>query len=68
MSQCFNIGSEPPKPFYVGVQVTKALGGKKPLWHARKSGVVSASGFSQLCGAGNTAENAIRDLQRQSNR
>lgn len=46
------------KPFYVGVNVQKVRGGKRPLWLARKDRCF-------YHGAGNTADNAIKDLQKQ---
>lgn len=51
-------------PFYLTVYCRKARGGKRPLWHARKEG-------SPFIGAGNTADNATKDLQaiiRESSR
>ena len=48
-------------PFYISCDVRKIIGGKRPLWQARRL-------ESTLVGAGSTAENAIRDLQRQFNR
>lgn len=48
-------------PFYYSVTCEKVKGGKRPLWHARKEGV-------KYTGAGNTADNAIKDLQAQINR
>jgi hypothetical protein len=47
-----------PVPFYWHVTCQKVRGGKKPLWQAVKACI----GFT---GAGNTADNAIKDLQRQ---
>ena len=44
-------------PFYHTVSCTKVSGGKRSLWQARKPGV-------ELIGAGNTADNAIKDLQK----
>lgn len=49
------------QPFYHDVDCRKILGGKRTLWQARKPG------FS-LTGAGNSADNAIKDLQTQINR
>lgn len=45
-------------PFYVGVVCEKIRGGKNTLWHAHKAGF-------DCCGAGNTADNAIKDLAEQ---
>lgn len=50
-----------PVPFYYSVVVTKCHGGKRALWHARKDS------YPGVCGAGNTADNAIRDLAKQIN-
>lgn len=47
-------------PFYLGVTCRKVIGGKNPLWHAYMKDTVSI-----YVGAGNTADNAIRDLQKQ---
>lgn len=49
-------------PFYYDVTCTKFQGGKHALWHAKKPG------HERLTGAGNTADNAIKDLQTQINR
>ena len=46
--------------FYDNVIINKVLGGKKPLWQARH-----VSGLVRSVGAGNSAENAIKDLARQ---
>lgn len=55
--------------FYRQVYVEKIRGGKKPLWRARfKAGVFSwlaEVGGRNYVGAGNTADNAIKDLQKQ---
>ena len=48
-------------PFYRTVNITKVVGGKRPLFQARKPGV-------KWTGAGNTADNAIQDLQAQIRR
>jgi hypothetical protein len=53
------------EPFYTGVVVTKIKGGKNSLWQARKAD----SFFNRhITGAGNTADNAIKDLQDQIRR
>ena len=58
-----------PQPFYRQVICTKALGGKHPLWHAHlRTELVeyAVDRLAPLCtGAGNTADNAIRDLAVQ---
>ena len=47
-------------PYHV-VSCQKLHGGKRPLWNAKAPNVPAT-------GAGNTADNAIRDLQRQARR
>jgi hypothetical protein len=46
--------------FYDNVIINKVLGGKKALWQARHT-----SSSVHSVGAGNTADNAIKDLARQ---
>lgn len=48
-------------PFYRTVICTKALGGKRPLWHAKSRD----SKYERITGAGATADYAIADLQKQ---
>jgi hypothetical protein len=48
-------------PFYRTVTCTKALGGKRPLWHAKSQDVR----YARLTGAGGTGDYAIADLQKQ---
>ena len=63
-------------PFYRDVSVTKVIGGKKPLWHARLAGSQRLSDLIQVLGArarfatgaSNTADGAIADLQKQINK
>ena len=51
------------QPFYRNVVCVKAQGGKRSLWHAyERVGNMIDSG---IIGAGNTADNAIRDLAVQ---
>lgn len=50
-----------PLPFYHDVVCRKLRGGKKALWQASKPGC-------KYTGAGNTADNAIKDLQKQIKR
>jgi 3-hydroxyisobutyrate dehydrogenase-like beta-hydroxyacid dehydrogenase len=45
-------------PFYRTVNLYKVRGGKKPLWQAHKPGCL-------WIGVGNSADNAIADLQKQ---
>lgn len=47
-------------PFYYDVNCSKVRGGKRELWNATKPGI-------DWTGAGNTANNAIKDLQKQIN-
>lgn len=44
----------------------KVCGGKKPLWHAYRAGTFNQFPNHMIVGAGNTADNAIRDYQKQS--
>lgn len=53
-------------PFYRNVICTKARGGKNALWCATKSTLLRDDG-GLVMGVGNTADNAIRDLQRAAN-
>ena len=55
-----------PVPFYRNVTCTKVMGGKKPLWNAQT--MLAVGPRRDIIGAGNTADNAIRDLQRQLGR
>ncbi len=48
-------------PFYHSVTCIKTRGGLKPAWQARTSNHIGLG----LCGKGNSADNAIKDLQRQ---
>lgn len=50
-------------PFYRTVTCTKALGGKRSLWHARSDNML----YSRFTGAGKTADLAIADLKKQIN-
>jgi hypothetical protein len=72
--------SEPIKVYEV-VKATslvcqKAKGGKNPLWHCRHISYFSDTDWRgqplakrsakvRICGAGNTADNAIKDWQKQ---
>jgi len=59
------------EPFYRKVIVTKCNGGKRTLWHARISELAKCEkeyAGSHACGAGNTADNAIKDLAEQIRR
>ena len=50
-------------PFYRKVTCNKVIGGKRrPLWQARHEN------YQNVCGAGNTADNAIKDLAEQVRR
>lgn len=50
-------------PFYRRCFCVKGNGGKKPFWNAKMKDNIPV--FSSLQGAGNTADNAIKDLQKQ---
>jgi hypothetical protein len=62
-------------PFYRMVTCSKAVGGSHTLWHAKlteettvKCWALLGIPFTKACsltGAGNTADNAIKDLQSQ---
>jgi hypothetical protein len=52
-------------PFYSNVVCTKFCGGKRALWHAHYKVLPSLS-LNGVCGAGNTADNAIEDLAKQT--
>ncbi len=45
-------------PNYSTLHIQKAKGGKNPLWQARHPH------YSKIVGAGNTADNAIKDWQK----
>lgn len=45
-------------PGYSELTIQKVKGGKKPLWQARHRH------YAKIVGAGNTADNAIKDWQR----
>jgi hypothetical protein len=50
-------------PGFKELIVRKVVGGKRPLWHARHP---DYQGYGNtICGAGNTADNAIADWQKQ---
>lgn len=51
------------EPFFRKVVCVKAKGGKRPLWHARLNADNDFVGSP--CGAGNTADNAIKDLAKE---
>lgn len=61
-------------PFYRTCTCNKVVGGKRPLWHARFTSEaflgMTRNGFSggEPVGAGNTADNAIKDLAEQVRR
>jgi hypothetical protein len=64
-------GIDMKEHFYRQVYVTKVLGGKRSLWQARmnESPIDPTYGLpSNVCGAGNTADNAIKDLAEQMRR
>lgn len=46
------------EPIYRQLVCVKALGGKRPLWHARHPD------YPRIVGAGNTGDNAIKDWQK----
>lgn len=48
------------KHFYQCCYVTKARGGKSPLWHARMN-----DNTIRYTGASSTADGAIKDLRKQ---
>jgi hypothetical protein len=47
-------------PKYIELVITKCRGGKRSLWNARHPAV------PHVVGAGNTADNAIRDWYKQN--
>jgi hypothetical protein len=54
-------------PFYRMVTCSKVVGGTNTLWHARLTEPTAEAGW-MFTGAGNTADNAIKDLQAQIRR
>lgn len=55
-----------PNYSFQDLVITKARGGKKALWHARFQSLYSGvTALHKLTGSGNTADNAIRDWQKQ---
>jgi len=62
-------------PFYRMVTCSKVVGGSNVLWHARLTDETTIKSMAMLgvpyakattlTGAGNTADNAIKDLQAQ---
>ncbi len=57
-------------PFYRLVVCHKIAGGKSALWHAtlNHEGICKYLIIPPLHGAGNTADNAIKDLKNQINK
>lgn len=54
------------QPFYRQVVCIKGQGGKRPMWHAYRTFLGWPNSIDRsVCGAGNAADNAIRDLAVQ---